>query len=790
MPARSKTSAAPEDAAAPWAMAVKAKCGSRGVSSPESVEVLQYGSLQSMVDTGASSPLLHATLRQMPLDAEESTPLSDAVITLFHRSPALQGVVIAPPALASQRLLDHLNDSLPPNTKGPRQQVYVRGDPLLCTGDDTKGYRCHSHNAVAIRRPHFEDAAPVYSLHSREKYIWASDIGGVTTPERHTAANPALSVVLPGSAEAIIGTDDGRIEVPATAPINTDLSALSASHHVLLSDALSAEEVQHLATMATHPAHQGKYGVLFTEPAWGDRRPDTMDRAQWYPKAGVAGSDAAKATVLRIRKSIEEATGTALRSQNWGFIRVRKFTAGHTVTPRQSWHRDIDRAVYPEDKGAFSILAPLTMDIPVDGREGQFVAHSRYGIPDPWMPCPMACTRGQAWVFDSRLIHRGGTVPAEATADRIMLFISLSETPYNYAMNVPIREPSWATSAPPPIHYSDPAPGAQPRPDPLNPDHAHHFEDTTTTTSSSSSPSDSSSHAPRATSSTDPSPAVTSSTDPSPAATSSTNRSPAATSSTDPSPAAPILCGCCAGPDPVFPCIRHHCRRMLCQGCTGTHDVCRRCDVPHPPPPARDAPPALRTGTTATCIPTAHVAFATDPHTHLALWVQDAAGPGPDTVATPVTYLTCPLRSYHWLPFPEDLDQAHILYVGPGQIAAARSVVGAVAWVDGPGDKPPACVWRWLMVPRHARPMDPSMLVYPKWASWYQPGEKDNEEDKELWCACQQVWLVSLSLLALLPFLDHPYHSSFQCGKDVDYPEYPELCAQNTLKETFLLKIG
>jgi hypothetical protein len=744
MPARSKPSAAPEDAAAPWAMAVKAKCGSRGVSSPESVEVLQYGSLQSMVDTGASSPLLHATVRQMPLDAEESTPLSDAVISLFHRSPALQGVVIAPPALASQRLLDHLNDSLPPNTKGPRQQVYVRGDPLLCSGDDTKGYRCHTHNAVAIRRAHFEDAAPVYSLHSREKYIWASDVAGVTTPERHTAANPALSVVLPGSAEAIIGTEDGRIEVPATAPINTDLSALSASHHVLLSDALSAEEVQHLATMATHPAHQGKYGVLFTEPAWGGRRQDTLDRAQWYPKGTVAGTDAAKATVLRIRKSIEEATGTTLRSQNWGFIRVRKFTPGHTVTPRQSWHRDIDRAVYPEDKGAFSILAPLTMDIPVDGREGQFVAHSRYGIPDPWMPCPMDCTRGQAWVFDSRLIHRGGTVPAEATADRIMFFISLSELPYNYSMNVPIREPSWA--APPPIHYSDPAPGAQssqqPRPDPLNPDHAHHFEDTTTTTtttttSSSSSSSSSSaldspskctrSHAARATSSTDPSPAATSSTDPLPAATSSTN----------PLPAAPILCGCCAGPDPVFPCIRHHCRRMICQACS-THDICRRCDIPHPPPAARDAPEALRTGTTGTCIPTAHVGFATDPYTHLALWVQDAAGPGPDTIDTP-TYLTCPLRSYHWLPFPEELDQANILYVGPGQIAAARSVVGAVAWVEGPGDKPPACVWRWLMVPRHARPIDPSMLVHPTWASWYQPGEKDKEEDKELWCACQQV---------------------------------------------------
>ena len=157
---------------------------------------------------------------------------------------------------------------------------------------------------------------------------------------------------------------------------------------------------------------------------------------------------------------------------------MRKFTAGHTVTPRQSWHRDIDRGMYPEDKGAFSILAPLTMDIPVDGREGQFVAHSWYGIPDPWRPFPMGCTRGQAWVFDSRPIHRGGTVPAEATADRIILFISLSEIPYNYAMNVPIREPSWA---PPPIHYSDPAPGCpaasrppQPRPRPPLQGHHHH----------------------------------------------------------------------------------------------------------------------------------------------------------------------------------------------------------------------------------------------------------------------------------------------------------------------------
>ena len=67
--------------------------------------------------------------------------LSDALMVLFHRAPVLLGVVIAPPrATASERLLDHLDSSLPSNAKGLCQQVYVRWDPLLCTGDNTKGY--------------------------------------------------------------------------------------------------------------------------------------------------------------------------------------------------------------------------------------------------------------------------------------------------------------------------------------------------------------------------------------------------------------------------------------------------------------------------------------------------------------------------------------------------------------------------------------------------------------------------------------------------------------------------
>ena len=48
-----------------------------------------------------------------------------------------------------------------------------------------------------------------------------------------------------------------------------------------------------------------------------------------------------------------------------------------------------------------------------------------------------------------------------------------------------------------------------------------------------------------------------------------------------------------------------------------------------------------------------------------------------------------------------------------------------------------------------------------------------------------------LPLLCIVPISEKwsPRGDGF-CGKDVGYPEYPGLCAQNTSKETFLLKIG
>ena len=95
------------------------------------------------------------------------------------------------------------------------------------------------------------------------------------------------------------------------------------------------------------------------------------------------------------------------------------------------------------------------------------------------------------------------------------------------------------------------------------------------------------------------------------------------------------------------------------------------------------------------------IAFGTTSNTHLALWVtaaEDLGGPRDPTSAP--QYHDCPMRAYHWHPFPgttaiKDDGGLCLLYVRPSSVAVARNVVGGVAWSEGPTEtRRPPCVWR------------------------------------------------------------------------------------------------
>ena len=78
--------------------------------------------------------------------------------------------------------------------------------------------------------------------------------------------------------------------------------------------------------------HRAKYKSIFHVAPWKKRIPDSRERAAWY----LAGKDAAPAAgiILRIAKQVEDACSTKLPNRSWGFVRVTKYTAAGTLTPR------------------------------------------------------------------------------------------------------------------------------------------------------------------------------------------------------------------------------------------------------------------------------------------------------------------------------------------------------------------------------------------------------------------------------------------------------------------------
>ena len=727
---------AANEAAESWGRAVRDRCGERHVCGP-TFSIESYGSLWKLLDAGTDAEVLHATIRALPLTADQPGVLSDHVIALFHQAPNLKGLVLNLPVASSDTLLEALEafDRPKPGARKVHRLREVEGQLMFARkATGASGYGQLACNIAPITCPHFDDTAPVRSLHSAERLVWASDIHGMTTPERYTSVGGEVPLTFPAVAEPMIGTDDGRVVAPVFRGVNHDLADLVAEQHTLVDEILSPEEVTALGDLCNAAPHRAKYKPIFQVAPWEKRIPDSRERTAWYP----AGKDAAPAAgiILRIAQQVEDACGTKLPHRSWGFVRVTKYTAAGTLTPRQSWHRDVDRAFYPDDAAAFSCLIPVTHHIVPDGMEGQFVAYSAAGLPDPWQPIGMTADLGQGWVFNSRTVHRGGSVPRAESDDRVMLFLALSQKPYDYQVSCPITPPFWAPldDVPAPLPVPDEEGNEpdvdQPALDPLNPAHDSRFDAPAGAASSSSSSA--------------PTPA-----------------------------AAPQACGRCTrdlGPG-AMRCLSQSCRRSLCARCSGDDAYyCRKCDwlmsAAHPtledaPAAATAAAPAAPAAAAPTVgLQPAMIAFATTSNTHLALWVTAAEDLGePRDASSAPQYHNCPMQAYHWHPFPgttaiKDDAGLCLLYVRPSSVAVARNVVGGVAWTEGPPEtRGPPCVWRWLMMPRGIRPTDPSVLVKGGWCSFWNGSSRaeSGATDTELWCACEQVctWLL---LLVSLPY--------------------------------------
>ena len=118
-------------------------------------------------------------------------------------------------------------------------------------------------NIAPITSLHFEDTAPLWYLHSQEQLVWASDVEGMTSPERYTSVGGQVPLTFPAVAEPMIGTNDGRVVDPVFRGVNHNLADLVAEQHTLVDQILSAQEVTALGELCNAAPHRLKYKPIF-----------------------------------------------------------------------------------------------------------------------------------------------------------------------------------------------------------------------------------------------------------------------------------------------------------------------------------------------------------------------------------------------------------------------------------------------------------------------------------------------------------------------------------------------
>lgn len=395
-----------------------------------------------------TTPLLSVDIKERCVLPENPLLLSDTIIHTLHANPALLALSLHLHPLDSRAVTEFLEESMPPGLKGTpliqRIGAARHEEGGIELGDESEAFAKLKCNSVCIRKAHWEDRSPIYSLHSSERLTWHGDTEGTTTPVKfHSDCHRAI--YLGPQANLMVGTEDTCIKVPPSDDLgDAGLAGLKDRHFAFVDNLIPRDLLVELQAMAVDPANAKHFNPIFNDVyAWEGRTPDRKERLVWYPE-DIDGAPAR--TARAIAEKVSAAMGEPLNTtMTWGIVRCLRCGPTGRMVEKQHWHRDADRALLRDDALLFSALCPLTSDIPDDGNSGDFVPHSCFGLPDPWVEKPMALNLGQGCVFNARLVHRGGIPPRESREPhRDMFYVGFGNVSYDFQRTGPIQRPLWA----------------------------------------------------------------------------------------------------------------------------------------------------------------------------------------------------------------------------------------------------------------------------------------------------------------------------------------------------------
>ena len=145
--------------------------------------------------------------------------LTDPLLSLFDNNPNLQAIVLQLNDTDARAVAEHVKKSCGGPNRGTslylREWEMLDGSPgIRVSGDLAAGWRKGECKAQQVERGHWEDTAPLYSLHSQLPWSWHADLEGHTLPTWYKGTGMHPSLFFPLTTATPFGVEQHRVSIP------------------------------------------------------------------------------------------------------------------------------------------------------------------------------------------------------------------------------------------------------------------------------------------------------------------------------------------------------------------------------------------------------------------------------------------------------------------------------------------------------------------------------------------------------------------------------------------------
>ena len=361
-----------------WADDVALRTVHRGVYSPDSTRTVSWSSLENCAWSTLDTPVALVKLTHPGVAQPHS--LTDPLLSLFDNNANLQAIVLQLHDLDARAVVEHVKKSCGGPNRG--MSLYLRewemqdGSPgIHVSGDVAAGWRKWECKAQQVQRGHWEDTAPLYSLHSQSPWSWHADLEGHTLPTWYKGTRMHPSPFLPLTTTPLFGVEHHRVSIPLDVVDHRhvdDLKDFKQWGHAFQSGFISVNWMDKL---------QDEYGELradaglniFNEDWPAETRAGDSDtrRTMTPPEGGAMYSFAREVLIPHLETHL----GWKCPVVNvTTFIVVKAGTVD--VEKKQCWHCDINLSyVAGPDQHHVICLFPMFSPTPDDGCVGILWLH-------------------------------------------------------------------------------------------------------------------------------------------------------------------------------------------------------------------------------------------------------------------------------------------------------------------------------------------------------------------------------------------------------------------------------